>query len=87
MGLTTLSAQLVSLLRAKLRKLVKKYKKNIVLTFGLFFPAWCLSNQLNFSVVVFIYEIPVFDEAFSFLATVAMITPKVSFSCSHGNHF
>ena len=38
------------------------------------FLAYCLSSQLSLPVVVRIYKIPLFDEAFSLLATVAMLT-------------
>ena len=51
-----------------------------------FFLTKCLSNLINFSVVVRIYKILDFDEAFFFLATVAMITENVSFSSLHCNH-
>ena len=57
-----------------------------------FFLTQCLSNQLNFSVVIRMYKIPVFDETFSLLATVAMIAENVTFSsfysnCHKGNKF
>ena len=76
MDLTTLLAQLVPILRVKLRKVV--IGKICFLIFGNFFSectflrlshfflASCLFNQLNFSVVVHIYKIHVFDEALSF---------------------
>ena len=47
-----------------------------------FFLAKCSPNQLRFPVVVLFHMIHFFDEAFLFLATVAIITEKVSFSVS-----
>ena len=38
------------------------------------FLAYCLSSQLSLPVVVRIYMIPLFDEALSLLATVAVLT-------------
>ena len=84
MDLTTFLAQLVSILRVKLYKEKrKKEKKYVFLIFVHFFSkctflrlwhfflALWLSNQLNFSVVVHIYKIRVFDKAF-FLLTIRM---------------
>ena len=51
-----------------------------------FFLAWWLSNQLNFSAVVRIYKIRVFDEALSLLITrMPMITKLFSLvTCCKG---
>ena len=51
-----------------------------------FFLAYCLSNLHNFSGVVRIYYIHVFNEAFFVLSTIVLINDKVYFSCFHGNH-
>ena len=69
-----------------------------LLTSGLFFskctylwlrhftsPSTCPINSI-FSGAVRIYKIHVFDETFSFLETIAMMTEKVSFSCFSDNH-
>ena len=92
MGLVTLLASLVSILRAKSWKVVMKCK-SCMFNFGdLFLKMYifevvkflltsCLSNRFNFSVVV--HMIHVFDEAFFFLTTVAMITDSVTFSSFH----
>ena len=80
MGLTTLSPRLVSI--SKFWKLAMKCKNNVFsgpfsqssfLRLA-FFLNKCLSNQLSFFVAVLKYKILDFDEAFFFLATVAMIT-------------
>ena len=92
MGLITLLAQLLSILRAELWKVVKKCKNNMFFNFRVlflkmyffevkFFLPYCTSNQLNLPVVVHIYKILVFDETFFLLATIAMTNEKMSFSC------
>ena len=80
----------VSILRAKLWKIVMKRKNNAFLIFGSFFSKGTFlrlshifllqffPNQLNFSMVVRIHKIHVF-EAFFLLATVPMVTGKVFF--------
>ena len=51
-----------------------------VLNLWCFFSPNCLSN---FYVVIRMYKIHVFDEAFFFLATVAMVTENETFSSFH----
>ena len=51
-----------------------------------FFLTQCLSIQHSFSVAVVTYEIHDFDEAFFFLAAVAMITENVTFISFHCKH-
>ena len=76
--------------RATLWKVAMKCKNNCFLILGpfsqiyifevaTFFLSWCLSNQLNFSVIGRVYKIHVFGEAFSLLAAIAMITEKSVF--------
>ena len=77
MGLTTASAQLASIIRAKLWKVVIVSRNNMFSNFwALFLKMYtfevvtffsrlsCLSNQLTFSVVVRIYKIHLFGGAF-----------------------
>ena len=86
MNLTTLLAQLISILIVKLQKVVIRgkicflilehfFSKCTFLRFFYFcFFAQRLSNQLNFLVVVHIYQIRVFDDSLSLLTiTMAMI--------------
>ena len=86
MGLTTFLTQLVSSLRVTLQKGVIRgkmrflifgqfFSKSTFLRLWLFFFASWLSNQLNFSVMVHIYTIRVFDETFFHLIfRMTMIT-------------
>ena len=94
MDLTLVSGQLVSVIKAKLWKLVITCKNTIfpnvrviflkMCTFEVvfFFSASCLSNQLIFqSQYVFVRFIFLIEQSSSLLATIAMITEKMSFSC------
>ena len=91
MGLTNLLAQPVFTLRAKLWKVVIKCKNNMFLYFwasylfsgnvyfsgcDFFLITQCFSSQFRFSVVVRIYKIHVFGEAFFLLAILPIITGK-----------
>ena len=75
MGLRNFLAQLVSILRAKLYKVVKRGKKKFFYFAALlskfmflrmchFFLTYWLCNQLNFSVAAYIYQVHNSDEAF-----------------------
>ena len=76
MRLTTILAQLVSVLRVKLWKVVMKCKNTMLRSFLFFFLKFYIfedvtffltyesSNELNFSVAVRMYEIYVFDDEF-----------------------
>ena len=86
--LPTLLAQLVSILRAKLWKVVMKCKKYFLALHtyiwlstyifevaSFFSPSASPINSIFF--VANIYKIHIFDETFFFLATVGMITDKL----------
>ena len=96
--LTTLVAQPVSVLRAKLWKVVMKCKIVMFLTFAPFFSKFTFSRLQYFmspqtdsirpslALVVGIYKIQVFDKAFFLVATIAMITEKLPFCYFYSNH-
>ena len=61
------------------------FLKMYIFEIATFYLAQYLSNQLNFLVVVCIYQNHVFDQAFFLLAINAMITEKMHFPYFHGN--
>ena len=67
-------------------QLLSCFLKMYILEVRTFFLSYCLFNQLNFSVVISIYKIHVFDEVFFFLAKLAAMTENVTFSSFCSNH-